>query len=190
MLLFAQVRSASTVCGAFLESGCIHHFGNFGGSRAHVSLMPSRKLGVVVMVKEDLVTGELADLLANYVYDRFADRPDIEATYDGLLAEMITTRDRRLASLTKARAERAARPSMLARPLTAYLGTYENPAMGTLVISQADGHLIAQSGVMSVVAEAGTDPESIRVELVPLQGQIITFGSEDLTFDGRVFVRQ
>ena len=168
----------------------IHHFGNFGGSRAHVSFMPDRRLGVAVMVNEDLVTGELADLVASYVYDRFADRPDIEATYDALLAEMVATRDRRLASLTGARAERAARPSMLSQPLTAYLGTYENAAMGTLVVSQVDGNLIVQSGVMSAVAEAATDAESIRVELVPMQGQIITFGQDNLTLGGQLFVRQ
>jgi hypothetical protein len=168
----------------------IHHFGNFGGSRAHVSFMPDRRLGVAVMVNEDLVTGELADLVASYVYDRFADRPDIEATYDALLAEMVATRDRRLASLAGARAERAARPSMLSRSLETYVGTYENPAMGTLVIDQENRHLVVQSGVMSAVGEAATDAESIRVELVPMQGQIITFGPGDLTFDGHVFVRR
>ena len=176
--------------GRYGDDVLIHHFGNFSGSRAHVSMMPARQLGVVVMVNEDLVTGELADLVANYVYDRFADRPDIAATYDALLAEMVATRDRRLASLAGARAERAARPSMLSRPLTAYLGTYENPAMGTLVISQANGHLVVQSGVMSAVAEAATDAESIRVELVPMQGQIITFGADGLTFDSHVFARR
>ena len=176
--------------GRYVDDVLIHHFGNFGGSRAHVSFMPERQLGVAVMVNEDLVTGELADLVANYVYDRFAERPDIETTYDALLAEMVATRDRRLASLTRARAERATRPSMLSRPLTTYLGTYESPVMGTLIITQMEGHLVVQSGVMSAVAEAGTDSESVRVELVPLQGQIITFGPDSLTFDGQVFVRR
>jgi CubicO group peptidase (beta-lactamase class C family) len=176
--------------GRYGDDVLIHHFGNFGGSRAHVSFMPDRRLGVSVMVNEDLVTGELADLVASYAYDRFADRPDIEATYDALLADMVATRDRRLASLAGARAERAARPSMLSRPVETYVGTYENPAMGTLVIDEENGHLVVQSGVMSAVGEPATDAESIRVELVPMQGQIITFGPGDLTFDGHVFVRR
>lgn len=176
--------------GRYEDDVLIHHFGNFGGSRAHVSFMPERRLGVAVMVNEDLVTGELADLVANYVYDRFADRPDIEARYDALLAELVATRDRRLATLTAARAERAARPSMLSRPLEDYLGTYENSAMGSLVVDQKGGHLVVQSGVMSAVAEPAMDAESIRVELVPMQGQTITFGPQGLTFDGHVFVRR
>lgn len=176
--------------GRYGEDVLIHHFGNFSGSRAHASFMPGRRLGVVVMVNEDLVTGELADLVANYVYDRFAGRADLEVTYDALLAEMVTTRDRRVAGLARARAERAARPSMLSRPIEAYLGTYVNPAMGTIDITQVDGRLVVRLGVMSAVAEAFTQAESIRVELVPFQGQVITFGPDSLTVDQQVFTRQ
>lgn len=176
--------------GRYGDDVLIHHFGNFGGSRAHVSFAPERRLGVVVMVNEDLVTGELADLVANYVYDRFAERSDLEAAYDTLLAGMVATRDRRVAGLTRARAERAARPSMLSRPIETYQGTYVSPAMGTIEITQADGQLVVRSGVMSSSAEAATDAESIRVELVPFQGQIITFTPHSLTFDGNVFTRQ
>jgi CubicO group peptidase (beta-lactamase class C family) len=176
--------------GRYGEDVLIHHFGNFSGSRAHVSFAPARRLGVVVMVNEDLVTGELADLVANYVYDRFNERPDLEAAYDTLLATMVATRDRRLAALTRARAERAARPSMLSHPLETYQGTWVSPAMGTIEITQADGRLVVRSGVMSATAEAATDAESIRVELVPFEGQIITFAPDSLTFAGHVFTRQ
>lgn len=79
---------------------------------------------------------------------------------------------------------------MLSRPLEDYLGTYENSAMGSLVVDQKGGHLVVQSGVMSAVAEPAMDAESIRVELVPMQGQTITFGPQGLTFDGHVFVRR
>lgn len=176
--------------GRYGEDVLIHHFGNFGGSRVHVSFMPDRRLGVVVMVNEDLVTGELADLVANYVYDRFAGRADLEAIYDALLAELVMTRDRRLAGLAGSRAERAARPSKLSRPIEAYLGAFVNPVMGTIEITQVDGRLVIRSGVMSAVAEAYTQAESIRVELVPFQGQVITFGPESLIFEGQVFTRQ
>lgn len=176
--------------GRYGDEVLIHHFGNFSGARAHVSFAPARRLGVVVMVNEDLVTGELADLVANYVYDRFAERPDLEATYDTQLAGMVATRDRRVAGLTRARAERAARPSKLSRPVETYQGLYVSPAMGTIGITLADGQLVVRSGVLSAPAEAATDAESIRVELVPFQGQIITFAPYSLTFAGHVFTRQ
>ena len=55
--------------GRYRDDVLIHHFGNFSGSRAHVSFMPERGLGVAVLVNEDAVAGELADLVANYAYD-------------------------------------------------------------------------------------------------------------------------
>ncbi|MFC7379795.1 serine hydrolase domain-containing protein [Brevundimonas sp. GCM10030266] len=168
----------------------IHHFGNFSGSRAHVSFMPDRRLGVAVMVNEDLVAGALADVVANYVYDRFAERPDLDAVYEAELATLVERRDRRRAGLAAARAERAARPWSLSRPMTSYVGTYVNPAMGSLQIGQLDGRMTVAIGVLSAVAEAYTDAESVRVELVPFQGEVLSFQSPDtLVFEGETFLR-
>lgn len=169
----------------------IHHFGNFSGSRAHVSFMPDRRLGVAVMVNEDVVAGELADVVANYVYDRFAQRPDLDAVYEAELATLVERRDRRRAGLAAARAERAARPWSLSRPMASYVGTYVNPAMGSLHIGEAEGRMTVAIGVLSAVAEAYSDPESVRVELVPFQGEVLTFrGADALIFEGETFSRE
>lgn len=176
--------------GRYGDDVLIHHFGNFAGSRAHVSFMPDRKLGVAVMANEDLIAGELADLVADYVYDRFAGRPDLEAHYDAELAELAARRDKRLAGLAAARAERAARPWSLSRPMDSYVGTYANAAMGRIAVTQEGDRMRVRIGVMSDLAEAFTKPETVRVELVPLQGQTILFdGPGRLTFEGETFVR-
>lgn len=176
--------------GRYGKDVLIHHFGNFAGSRAHVSFMPDRKLGVAVMANEDLVAGELVELVADYVYDRFAGRPDLEAHYDAELAALAARRDKRLAGLAAARAERAARPWSLSRSMGSYVGTYANPAMGRIEVTQVGDHMRIRIGVMSDLAEAFTKPETVRVELVPLQGQTILFdGPDRLTFEGETFVR-
>jgi len=176
--------------GRYGDDVLIHHFGNFAGSRAHVSFMPDRRLGVAVMANEDLVAGELADLVADYVYDRFAGRPDLEAHYDAELSALAARRDKRLAGLAAARAERAARPWSLSRPIGRYVGTYANPAMGRIEITQEGERMGVRVGVMSDLAEAFTKPETVRVELVPLQGQTIQFdGAGSLVFEGETFVR-
>ncbi|ATQ41884.1 serine hydrolase domain-containing protein [Caulobacter mirabilis] len=176
--------------GRYGEDRFIHHFGNFSGSRSHVSFMPDRRLGVVVLVNEDLVAGELADVVANYVYDRFAGRVDLRAPYEGELGTLTARRDKRQAGLAAAKAERAARPWTLSRPRADYAGAYVNPGLGTLVIAQAGDLLTAKIGVMSAVAEAFDQPETIRVELVPFQGQTIRFdGENSLIFDDARFVR-
>ena len=181
--------------GRYGDDVLIHHFGNFAGSRAHVSFMPGRRLGVVVMVNEDAVAGGLADLIANYVYDWHAGRPDLEAAYDAALAELVDRRDRARVSIARQLAERAARPWMLARPVAAYAGTYESPVMGTVRVAERDGAMVVSLGVMEAVAEPFTRPESIRVELVPLQGQVMLFSAEgetpaSLEYLGETFTRR
>lgn len=181
--------------GRYGDDVLIHHFGNFAGSRAHVSFMPERRLGVVVMVNEDVLAGGLADLVANYVYDWHAGRPDLEAAHETALTALVANRDRGQASIAAQLADRATRPWMLARPLSAYAGTYVGPTLGTVRVGERDGALVVRVGVMEAVAEPFTRPESIRVELAPLQGQVILFATEgevpaSLVFLGETFERR
>jgi len=176
--------------GRFGDDLLLHHFGNFGGSRAHVSFMPERGIGVVVLINEDAVAGGFADILANYLYDLWRDVPDVDASYDAqvvALAERIDGLRPRIAADLEAR---RARPWLMSRPLEALAGVYENPDMGRMEIAVRDGQVTVRIGVLSAVAEAFTQPESLRVELIPLQGQVITFdGPDRLTYDGFEFVR-
>jgi CubicO group peptidase (beta-lactamase class C family) len=177
--------------GRYGDAALIHHFGNFAGSRAHISFMPERGLGVAVMANEDVVAGEVVDLLADYVYDRFAGRPDIEAHYDAELAALVARRDKRLKGLAASRIERAARPWSLRAPTRTYVGVYENPAMGRIVIAEKDSRMIVRAGVMYAPAEAAADPESVRVELIPLTGQNIRFEAPGkLVYDGQTYIRR
>lgn len=161
--------------GRFGDDLLVHHFGNFAGSRAHVSLLPAHRLGVTVMVNEDAVAGGLADLIANYLYERRLDRPDVEARYAALLEQMKTDRDTRRTRIAEATARFAARPRMLTRPDADYAGRYENPLYGALVVTPTEDGLVVTMGPMRALAQAFTQPESIRVELVPGQGQAVVF---------------
>lgn len=177
--------------GRYGQDVLIHHFGNFAGSRAHVSFMPERRVGVAVMINEDLVAGELADVVANYVYDRLSGRADLEAAYEAELAALVERRNQRQAALARAKTERAARNWPLARPDSAYAGLYENPAYGTIEVIETGGGLDIRMGVMRAQAEAFTEAESLRVELVPFQGQVIVFaGPDSLIFKGERFFRR
>jgi CubicO group peptidase (beta-lactamase class C family) len=177
--------------GRYGDEVLIHHFGNFAGSRAHVSFMPQRGLGVAVMANEDAVAGELVDLVADYVYDRFADRADLEAHYDAELTALVARRDKRLKGLAASRTERAARPWSLRGPTRTYVGAYENPAMGRIDVVEQDGRMVVKTGAMASPAEAAADPESVRVELIPLTGQIVRFEAPGkLVYDGQPYVRR
>lgn len=181
--------------GRYGDDLLIHHFGNFAGSRAHVSFMPDRRIGVVVMVNEDVVAGGLADVIANYVYDWHAGRPDLEPAYEAAIGALVDRRDQARAAIARQLGERAARPWTLTRPISAYVGTYENPLLGTVRIAERDGAMVVAVGVMEAVAEAFTQPESVRVELAPMQGQPVQFGGDGaapdrLVFMGETFLRR
>lgn len=181
--------------GRYGDDLLIHHFGNFSGSRAHVSFMPDRHLGVVVMLNEDVFVGDLADVVANYAYDWFAGLPDIDAVYEARLAELAGVRDRRRAGLVQSLTARSQRPRMLSRPNAAYVGRYVSPAYGTLTVSEEGDRLQVAIGVQHALAENFTDPESLRVELTPFTGQAVVFALDaderpvSLDYNGGTFVR-
>lgn len=176
--------------GWYGDDRLIHHFGNFAGSRAHISFMPDRRIGVAVLVNEDLFGGEIADVIANYTYDRLKGRPDLEAAYDAELDTLVARRDGRRQAVARARAERAARPWSLSRPMPTYVGTYESEALGVMRIGLDAGRPTAAIGVLSAMADPSEAPDALRVELVPFQGQTIQFDTPDsLTFDGETFRR-
>jgi CubicO group peptidase (beta-lactamase class C family) len=181
--------------GRYGDDVLIHHFGNFAGSRAHVSFMPERRIGVAVMINEDAFVGDLADVVANYAYDWFAGLPDIEAVYDAKLAELAETRDRRRTGLARSLEARAARPRSLSLPNAAYVGDYVSPSYGTLRVREAGERLELAIGVQHAVAENFTDPESLRVELTPLVGEVVAFSLDAggrvaaLAYGGETYVR-
>ncbi len=176
--------------GRYGDQRLIHHFGNFAGARAHVSFMPERSVGVAVMANEDVMGGEVADLVANYVYDRLAGRADLEAVYEGELTALKMRIDKRRAGLAASRADRARRAWSLGQPNSHYVGTYRHPLMGRLDIVELEGRLTVRAGAMAAVAEAGAEPETLRVELVPMSGQTLRFsGADILVLDGQIYAR-
>ena len=161
--------------GRYGEDLLVHHFGGFSGSRAHVSFMPARGLGVVVMVNEDLVAGDLADLIANYVYDWMAGLPDVDAVHAARVDTLVETRDARRARLAASLEERRGRARTLSQPDEAYAGHYRSPALGALAVTAGPDGLEFAIGQLSAVAENATGAETVRVELVPFQGMLAEF---------------
>ena len=182
--------------GRYGDDVLIHHFGNFSGSRAHVSFMPERRLGVAVMVNEDAFAGDLADAVANYAYDWFAGLPEIDAVYDARLDALIAERDRRRTGIAGAVEARAKRPRTLSLDNAAYVGDYVNPAYGTLKIREAGERLSVAIGVQQALAEYLTEPEGLRVELTPFRGEGLLFKLDAegrptaLTYQDVVFERR
>ncbi len=144
----------------------IHRFGSFPGFRSHVSFMPERGVGVVVLVNEGTLGSHLADAVAWALYDRLLERPDTQTYFAEHLAATRATLAEGREALRADRARRANRSQTLPHPLAAYAGRYVNDEIGTLEIDLTGNRLQARAGE----AESGVEvydaqAEQLRLEL-------------------------
>jgi len=178
--------------GPYKETGMqlVHHFGGFSGARAHISYIPDRDLGVAIFVNDSMVGSRFIDTAARYIYDSFLELDGAQAAYRQEIQDTklwATDIRSRVASL---RAETANRPWALRRARSDYVGTYTHEDFGSFEISYVDGDLLVKNGQTHSIAQPGSMPDTIRVELIPLEGDEIAFGYQrsgdiqDLTFRG------
>lgn len=57
----------------------VHRFGAFSGYRSHMSFMPARGIGVVVLVNGSGPAATAADVMATFIYDRLSGRSNVDA---------------------------------------------------------------------------------------------------------------
>jgi len=173
----------------------LFHLGGFQGWRAHVSFMPEKKLGVAVVTNTGGPSGGVLNMVAACIYDLLLEKPNAQASnaeqLTKLKANLQQGRERYLADIAK----RAQRPWMLKHANEAYVGRYESPMLGTMVIEQRGDKLFASLAKLTSDVEAFTEPESARVELIPGNGSVLRFtfagdAVESLKFDDEVFVRR
>ena len=159
------------------EGGTLYHaFGSFAGARAHVSVQPDTGLGVAATANDDGAGFRLVDLAALYAYDWYrlgVAEAEIRATAQ--LDTLATQWAKQVEKVAAQRAERAARPSQLSLPPAAYTGDYCNADYGTIGIAPQGTQLALTMGRLRGVTEAGTEPDTVRAELIPGQGEIYRF---------------
>ncbi len=165
----------------------LHQFGGFAGFRTHISYMPERHVGVAVMCNDNTVGAEVVNPVANYLYDRMAGAADAETVFEAAIAQVIERRETMGPALQQMAASRAARPSLLTRPIAAYVGRYENDDFGTIEIALAGAALEVRFGVLHAVATPFTRPDSIRVELEPGSGRSVQFAGSGATPDSLTY---
>jgi CubicO group peptidase (beta-lactamase class C family) len=159
----------------------VHHFGGFQGWQAHVSFLPERGIGVVVLINDSSpIGGPAPDLIATYAYDLLLSRPGVNAKYaaerERLVANAAEMRQRIRADWER----RAARPPTPDERKPFFAGTYENEMMGTLDVRLRDNReLWATVGNLSARLDPFTRPDALRVELLPGSGQVLQFFFRD-----------
>jgi CubicO group peptidase (beta-lactamase class C family) len=121
----------------------MHHFGSYPEAWAHVSYMPDRRIGVVVLSNE---FNALPDSVATLAYDTLLGRADAGARFDAdvvRLRESLQSMEKQRDDFVKGLAEKATDSD---RSLASYAGTYVSDAFGTMVVREEAGTLRATIG--------------------------------------------
>lgn len=179
--------------GSYADHQVLHHSGGYPGFRSLISFMPGEKVGVAIFVNEGTVGSLLPDALAAWAYDWWLGRDT--ASHAEAVAGIAAMRDKFAGRMAQDRERRAARTWALSMDPAAYAGRYSHPDYGTLNVTAESGALAVDLGHLHSVAEPFTKPESMRVEMVPGQGEVMVFVLENgliagLDYDGTVFVRE
>jgi CubicO group peptidase (beta-lactamase class C family) len=120
------------------------HGGNTDGMTAAMGMIPSQKLGVVVL--SNMQGAALPGLVMNYIFDRQLKAPVRDLSAEAL--RRAATQRRRADSATKAQmATKSTGAAPL--PLTAYTGEYADSIYGDAVITLTDGRLTMKRGEWS-----------------------------------------
>jgi len=152
------------------------HGGGFQGYATHMSFLPRARVGVAVMANNAEIGGGGVELLASAIYDVVAGKPVLsEDSIAALRSRVQSGRERLAAEL----ARRAARPQALPYPLSAYVGRYRNPSLGTVEILESAGKLEARFGAAwSAVETYDASANQLRVEPFG-SGEVVTVAMEN-----------
>jgi CubicO group peptidase (beta-lactamase class C family) len=181
--------------GKYRTEKVIYHHGGFAGYRSHVSFLPEKKIGVGILVNNDLVGGRAADILATYAYDWWLGTGDLEAGVAKQLDDLAAVYEARRTQAYNSALERAKRTWQLSRPFADYAGRYRNDILGTIEIAPKDNTVAVRMGRMNTIATPFTEKDTIRVEMVPGgNGEVIKFNlagerPESLVYAGATFTR-
>jgi CubicO group peptidase (beta-lactamase class C family) len=116
----------------------VAHAGAIDGFRAHLTLLPREKIGIVILANLHHTRMNLA--LCNALVDHLLDLP--RKNWNAYLQEQLRKEDAAAAERERQRQERRQLGTKPSRPLTAFTGKYEHPAYGTVRVTLEKGHLV------------------------------------------------
>lgn len=156
----------------------VSRFGSYDATRSHLSFLPRRRIGVVAMSSGG--PSVVTDVIAAFVYDLEAGRPDARERAETRMAEWRKRFADSRKNIVTQDSTRAARQLVpLGRPLADFAGVYEEPAFGKVEITLANGRLEYRWGALYGPVEIYDATKSqFRIETAG-SGNVMTFA-----FDG------
>ncbi len=159
----------------------MHHFGSYpGGAWAHVSWMPERGIGVVVLSN---AYNPLPDTVAWLAYDTLLGRADAQKRFDAEVADYRSLlgggMDAQIAQFEKRLADETPESP---RTLASYAGTYENEQVGRIVVQEDGGVLRATLGDRSAILRRARG-DAFVVQWIGFEPNKIVFSKDSLQWN-------
>jgi CubicO group peptidase (beta-lactamase class C family) len=153
-----------------------HHFGRFDGYRPHLSFMPEKKLGLVILNNEGDLNDKVSDIIADFAYSTLLGEADIDIRINQRIAKMremaTVIREKIIAKETSYEVM----PLQLTLAETSYSGDYCHKLMGCLSITlKGEGQFTYQWGNLHSNATASGKIDALRVKGLPTHPQVIAF---------------
>jgi CubicO group peptidase (beta-lactamase class C family) len=166
--------------GQYKGHAMLHHFGSFAGFHAHLSFMPDANIGLVVLNNENFLGAQLSNLIADDVYGLLLHQPGIASA----VARRFDRLQSKARSVRIAASERLAvihaRPWKLSLPRADYAGTYTNELLGDMTVTLDGAQTMhIRWGRVASATTAGEQPDQIRVEFAPINGNFLAFAVKD-----------
>lgn len=152
--------------------------GGFTGYSAHMSMMPERGVGVVVLSNGGTLSSMMNQHIVDTIYANLLNEPEHEAKRIEAETKLQSNYTKMLQAQIAEKQKRAARQQPLPLPMSTYAGRFENE-LGTLQCQIKDNQLVLKMGIAEAVTEVfKADEHAFRTELLG-RGQILTYVMKD-----------
>lgn len=148
--------------------------GGFTGYSAHMSMMPDRGFGVVVLSNGGALSSMMNQHIVDVIYASLLNEPEHEAKRLEAETKLQSNYAKMLQAQLAEKQKRAARQLPLPLPMSTYAGIFENE-LGSLQCQIKDNQLILKMGIAEADTEVyKADEHAFRTELLG-RGQILTY---------------
>lgn len=180
--------------GKFNEEKVYYHSGGFDGFFSHMSFLPNKNIGIVVLANENHFGDNVSNLITAFTYHLLLGKINAISDYQNEVKKV----EARISQLQKAferdRRKRAKRNWTLMHDFKNYTGIYKNEHIGNLVITVKEEDIEAKLGISKAIASPSANDESIRVEFRNGSGRDILFisnknGTMAAVYNGYVFLK-
>ena len=181
--------------GLYDKDTLIHHFGGFPGYHSHISFMPDKKMGVAILVNDNTIGAQWSNILASFSYDCWQGKPNAVEEYKMKLDKLVSEKKQMSEKIATDREQQAARKWQFNVSFEKLNGLYEHFLYGRFAIKAYENSVSVSIAGLACEARPFKTPNSIRVELIPGQGEVITFNTDptghvqSLQYQGKVFMK-